>query len=263
MIMERKHVSRKNTYIVLSIIGWLCILFGSLLLLMLLTTPGTWTAGTYVYFGFFLILVIAGFVLVISYYYLKSEEAKVVHSIECPRCGIERIPYYIRENYEEAVVKVKCPRCKVRQVIYLPLSDKEQWIERIKDLFYRCAHCEKPIKESSEESRSGNWIILYLECPIHGRKASVIPKRKIHKDLMDQENEVQPMVRPHIQITTQSPPEVSQSEIDFSNESQMTDCDICRGTGICGVCKGEGKIEGTRTCGICDGTGLCFCRHRG
>jgi len=112
-------------------------------------------------------------------------------SLRCPRCGELRVVYYLKIGGRHAILKAMCPNDRSKKAFRLPLEARDQWIGVVTDQIYRCARCGQPISNPVKISRSGRWIVLYLECPIHGLKD---PKRHI----LD-------IIYPMVQILHQNP----------------------------------------------------------
>ena len=98
------------------------------------------------------------------------------NTIQCPRCGSERVVYYIMIKGPFAILKVACPNDQIRQVIRLPLDARDQWMGQVADQIFRCTICGAHVPNPAKIVRSGRWMVLFIECPSHGLKD---PKRYI------------------------------------------------------------------------------------
>lgn len=50
------------------------------------------------------------------------------------------------------------------------MESRDNWIGHVTEQIYRCARCGQPIRDPVRISRTGRWIVLFLECPTHGLK---------------------------------------------------------------------------------------------
>ncbi|HUX98774.1 MAG TPA: hypothetical protein VMV49_04425, partial [Candidatus Deferrimicrobium sp.] len=90
--------------------------------------------------------------------------------LECSRCGSLRVVYYIKIGGPTAVLKAMCPNDGSKKAFRIPLASRDQWIGEVTDQIYRCAHCGQRLDTPVRVGREGRWIILYLECSVHGLK---------------------------------------------------------------------------------------------
>jgi hypothetical protein len=102
--------------------------------------------------------------------------AQELNSLQCRRCGGERVPYYIIIKGPYAILKVMCPNDHTREAIRLSLEARDQWIGQVADNIYKCSYCGQRIANPARIIRDGRWMVLIMECPTHGLKE---PKRYI------------------------------------------------------------------------------------
>ncbi len=96
--------------------------------------------------------------------------AQNLNSLQCRKCGGERVPYYIIIKGPYAILKVMCPNDHTREAIRLSLEMRDQWIGQVADNIYRCAICGVRIPNPTRIVRDGRWMVLIMECPTHGLK---------------------------------------------------------------------------------------------
>ncbi len=94
------------------------------------------------------------------------------NSMQCARCGQDRVILYIKVKGPYAILKAICPNDRSKAAIRLPIGSRDQWIHMVADNIYRCAICGQPLQGPAKIGREGRWIVLYMECPTHGLKSS-------------------------------------------------------------------------------------------
>ena len=94
--------------------------------------------------------------------------AQESNTLNCRKCGGERVPYYIIIKGPFAILKVMCPNDHTREAIRLSLESRDQWIGQVADTIFRCCICGVRIPNPSKIVRDGRWMVLIMECPTHG-----------------------------------------------------------------------------------------------
>ncbi|MHA1277293.1 MAG: zinc ribbon domain-containing protein [Candidatus Helarchaeota archaeon] len=92
--------------------------------------------------------------------------------LRCKKCGELRVVYYLKIAGIHAILKVICPNCHNKRPLRLPLNMRDHWISSVIDQIYRCARCGQPLSDPVKITRQGRWVVLHLECPIHGFRDS-------------------------------------------------------------------------------------------
>ncbi len=97
---------------------------------------------------------------------------QAVESLRCKKCGELCVVYYLRIAGARAIIKMVCPTCHRKKPLRLPIETRDQWIGAVTEQIYRCAMCGQSISEPVKVSRQGRWVVLHLECPVHGLRES-------------------------------------------------------------------------------------------
>lgn len=154
-------------------------------------------------------------------------------AFSCPKCGSVGNIYLVKVAGSKVIVKQRCPQHGGRQ-FKVNLSDKNQYIDLIKDGIFRCYKCGQAAEQSYMRV-TAPWTLIKTKCPTHGAITTQKIWSTVYNEITDEGATTPQPTQPEPELE----PEVSQEEAISSDDNKF--CPNC----------GAPLVDEGKFCGEC------------